>query len=124
MAEPSEDLWPVLTTVVIAAVSGILGAASTAVLIAIGITRKFAELQLLLIKEIASLRQHVDDSDSKRFHTMVNIVQGEIGKSEASDEELARRIGACEQEIAVLRNFMDRQERIQEVALRRLEGRS
>lgn len=113
MAEPTvggEGLWTILTTVVIAVVSGAAGAASAAVLIAMGITRKFAELHLLIIKEIASLRRHVDESDSKRFHNMVNIVQAEIGKSEATDEELGRRIGACEQDIAILKDFKARME--------------
>lgn len=112
MAQPGD--WPSWLQVVLAAtvalVTGVVGAASSAILIALGINRKFSELEKSFIVAINGLRQHVDTSDSQRFHNVVTIVQAEIGKSELIDQELGKRIGACEQDLAILRDFKGRYE--------------
>lgn len=116
MPEPHDPLllptWiQIAVTGVVAIVTGIIGAASTALLVALGITRKFAEMDRMFTREMHGLRTHVDMSDSKRFHDMVGIVQGEVSKSELAEEDLSRRIGACEQEIHTLKDFKERLER-------------
>lgn len=111
MADAGPNWLEIAITVGLSVTSGVVGAASSAVLIAVGITRKFAELDKSFVLAINGLRQHVDHSDSQRFHNVMNIVQSEMGKSESADDELSRRIGACEQEIHTLKDFKDRLER-------------
>lgn len=114
-AENDPLLFPtwvqVVVTAVIAIVSAMVATATTALLVAVGITRKFSEMELAFIKGMAELKIHVDTSDSKRFHDLVNLVNIENGKLELENVELKRRVGACEQDIAVLRDFKDRIER-------------
>lgn len=93
-----------------ALVASIFGAASTSVLIALGITRRFADMEKTFLIAMNDLRLHVDKSDSQRFHNVMNIVQAEIAKSDVADKELSRRVGACEQDLAVYKEFKDRVE--------------
>lgn len=112
----------VAVTAVVAIVTGVIGAASTALLVAVGITKKFAamerafstnihELEKTFGDNIHELRRHIDSSDSKRFHDVMNIIHSEVQKSENADGVLSSRIGACEQEIAVMKDFKERRER-------------
>lgn len=117
MPEPTGDplLLPtwlqVVVAGVVALVTGVVGAATTAILIALGINKKFSDLEKTFILAMNDLRLHVDQSDSQRFHNVMNIVQAEVGKGDVKDAELSDRIGACEQELAVMRDFKKRIER-------------
>ena len=129
MSEPTGDplLLPTWLQVVvtggIAVVSGMVGAASTAILVALGINKKFSDLNLSLVTGLNDLRQHVDRSDSQRAHTMTDAMATEFLKSDGKMAELSRRIGACEQDIAILRDFKERTERQEASALREIRDR-
>lgn len=86
---------------VVAVITGVVSTAATALLIALGITKRFGELE----KTILTLEKTLLAADSTRFHDLIGVVQGEVVKSEQADDELGRRLGATEQEIAVLKEF-------------------
>ncbi len=101
----------VVLAAVVAVVTAAVGALTTGILIATGITKKFSETEKSMVQHINDLRLHVDASDSKRFHDLIGIIQQESLKTEGAAMELGRRIGATEQDLAVMRDFKARVER-------------
>lgn len=90
----------------IAAVSGAMGMVSSA----LSISRRLNSIDRSVVDGLNTLRLHVDASDSKRFHDMVNVMQSEIGKTEVALHHVHQRLGALEQDQAVMRDFKKRVE--------------
>lgn len=101
----------IIITAVGAGVSGFFVAIVMAFRSAWGLSKQLQVMEAKFIAAVTELRLHVDANDSKRFHDLINIMQTEVGKCEAADDSLSQRIGATEQEIAVLRDFKTRMER-------------
>lgn len=90
----------------IAAVAGATGMVTSA----LSVSRRLNSIDRSVVDGLNTLRLHVDASDSKRFHDMVGVVQGEAGKTDLALHHIQQRLGALEQDQAVMRDFKKRVE--------------
>lgn len=88
----------------IAAIGGAVGMVTSA----LSISRRLNNIDKSIVEGLHDARLHADASDSKRFHDMVNVIHGEVAKTEVALHHIHQRLGALEQDQAVIRDFKKR----------------